>query len=373
MPISTITASSVADNSLTTDQFVSTAVHGRRNLIINGAMQVAQRGTSFTGVGNGAGTYPVDRWQYNQSADSAFTLEQVSDAPADFSNSAKFTVTTPDTSITSAQYSQCVHKIEGQNINHLNWGSSDAKTVTFSCWVKSSVTGQYPARFINSAGTKSYAFYITINSANTWEYKTHTLVGPTDGTFLTNNGEGFTISLGFGIGSNYTGATANQWQTVSSYLASNLTNTTGFIATTNATFQITGVQLEVGSQATPFEHRSYGEELSLCQRYYLRKDFEDNSDGVFGAMAQWSTVSAYGVYQFPVKMRDQPAGGGSALSTFVLYANAQTRTLTVFVNATRKSADAAEFHVDWASALTVAGGAWLRSTGNAYLYWDAEL
>lgn len=240
-------------------------IGGRRNLVINGAMQVAQRGTSFSGQTN---NYPVDRFNYNQSSSATMNLEQSSDAPDGFSNSAKLTVNAVDTSIGAAEYSQLVHKIEGLDMAHLNWGSSSAKTVTLSFWVKCSVAGDWPFRLINGDGSKSYAFYFTVNTADTWEYKTKTIEGPTSGTFLTTNGNGVELGIGFATGSTYAGATANQWNTVTSYASSNLANNTGWIGTTGNTFLITGVQLEVGSAATDFEHRSYGEELSLCQRYY---------------------------------------------------------------------------------------------------------
>lgn len=276
-------------------------IGGRRNLIINGAMEVAQRGTSFSGQTN---NYPVDRFNYNQSSSATMNLEQSSDAPDGFLNSAKLTVNAVDTSIASTDYSQLVHKIEGLNIAHLNWGSSSAKTVTLSFWVKCSVTGDWPVRLVNSDGSKSYAFYFTVNTADTWEYKTKTIEGPTSGTFLTTNGNGLELGVGFATGSTYAGATANQWSTVTSYASSNLANNTGWIGTTGNTFLITGVQLEVGSAATDFEHRSYGEELALCQRYY---EFLYTMDGCHaGTFGGWSHENRQCVPHYKVRKRAVP-------------------------------------------------------------------
>ena len=238
-----------------------------RNLIINGAMTVAQRGTSFTAQ---TSEFVVDRFNYNSSGVATMDLDQSSDAPDGFLNSAKLTLNAVDSSIGSTDYYQLTYKVEGQDMAHLNWGSSSAKTVTMSFWVKSSVAGDFPLRFINSNGSKSYATYVTINATDTWEYKTKVIPGPTDGTFLTTSSTGIEIGISFAQGSTYSGATADQWNTVSGFASSNLVNNTGWIGTTDNTFQITGVQLEVGDTATPFEHRSYGDELARCQRYFMR-------------------------------------------------------------------------------------------------------
>jgi hypothetical protein len=282
-----------------------------RNLIINGAMNVAQRGTSFTAQTD---EFVVDRFNYNQSSAATMDLEQSSDAPAGFLNSAKLTLNAVDSSIAATDYSQLVQKIEGRNMAHLNWGTSDAKTVTLSFWIKCSVAGDWPVRLVNSDGSRAYAFYATVNSANTWEYKTKVIEGPTSGTFLTTNGNGIEIGFSFAVGSTYAGATADQWNTVSGYASSNLANNTGWIGTTDNTFQITGVQLELGESATPFEHRSYGDELQKCQRYYQRTHNTHYASGTFGGQ----------VMDYPVFMRATPtvtntglaAGLTSTLATF---------------------------------------------------------
>ena len=239
---------------------------GTKNLIINGDMRIDQRnaGASLT-VNTAAVVYSVDRlFTYGQASDGVFTVQQVTDAPSGFINSVKATVTTADASIGASQLYILSHKIEGNNIAHLDWGTANAKTVTLSFWVKSSLTGTFSGSLKNHDGSRAYPFTYTISSANTWEKKTITITGDTTGTWLTTNATGITLSFTLGSGSSRLG-TANTWN------AANLdgaTGTTEVIATNGATFYLTGLQLEVGENATPFEYRMYSQELAMCQRYY---------------------------------------------------------------------------------------------------------
>jgi hypothetical protein len=245
---------------------------GRRNLIINGAMQVAQRGTS-SNVGRTTGYYTTDRWQFafdNSLTELSCTMAQVSDAPDGFSNSLKITVDTPETSISGSgdEWFGLYHYIEGQNLQHLAYGTSSAKPITLSFWVKSSITGSYYASFYkNDTASSINTAEFTINSADTWEYKTITYSGLTSSGIDNNAGEGLRLWIVLACGPDRANATTG-WKTYAGDLALNAFN--GIATTSNATFQITGVQLEVGSVATPFEHRSYGEELALCQRYFIK-------------------------------------------------------------------------------------------------------
>jgi len=234
-----------------------------RNFIINGAAVLDQRngGSSVTAS---TGTYTLDRWRAYDNTDGVFTVQQVSDSPDDFSYSIKVTATTADSSLAAAQQAKLQQRIEGYNVASLALGSSGAKSLTLSFYVKSSVTGTYGVGFINSANDRSFVTSYTINSANTWEYKTITLAGDTTGTWLTTNGIGLNVQWSLGMGSNFEG-TSGSWQAGEKSDASGFTK---LIGTLNATWQITGVQLEVGDTATPFEHRSFGEEMAKCQRYY---------------------------------------------------------------------------------------------------------
>jgi hypothetical protein len=238
---------------------------GRRNLIINGAMVIDQRNSGSAVTGSSAvAKYAVDRFNLYANTSAATTAQQVSDAPDGFEKSNKFTCTTAASSDVSGSRLQVVQGIEGYNTAHLQFGSSNAKTITLSFWVKASNAGTYGGSFTNGAVNRAYPYSYTISSANTWEYKTVTIAGDTSGTWATDNTGGMYIFWGLGVGSDFEG-TANQWNGAfdiappSSFsLKDNL----------NATWQITGVQLEIGSVATEFEHRSFGEELVLCQRYY---------------------------------------------------------------------------------------------------------
>jgi hypothetical protein len=270
---------------------------GRRNLIINGAMQVWQRGTSFTTSVLQGITYTVDRWAYYNDVVSKRTIEQSSTAPSGFNSSLKVTVIATDTT-GPQQMLRCY--LEGQNLTSLDWASGSGNSATLSFWVRSSVTGQHGGTIQDSTGNYSYPFAYTITSANVWEYKTVAITAPTGGTWNYTNGKGMSITFEHGVG--YQKNTAGAWT------ATNATSSTGSVnlcATNGATWYITGVQLEVGSVATPFEHRSYGEELALCERYY--QDSGTNNDIT---LMSWnnaiSGVDYYQPIQFRQKMRAAP-------------------------------------------------------------------
>ena len=250
---------------ITTADIADGAFQANKNLIINGAMQVAQRGTTASGLSS-IGFNTVDRFNGNSATAGSFAVtdEQSSDAPAGFNYSRKLTFTTAQTTSAGTR-NQVRHHIEGYNTAHLDWGTADAKTVTLSFWVKSSVTGSMAVAFINQTETHSYVTDYTVSSANTWEYKTIVVEGPTVGAWNTNNTIGIRLSWDLGSGSTYQTPTSDAWVSGWYYRTSSSVRPT---ETLNATWQITGVQLEIGDTATPFEHRSFGEELALCQRYY---------------------------------------------------------------------------------------------------------
>lgn len=231
-----------------------------KNRIINGAMVIDQRnaGTSIN-TDNGV-IFTVDRFFFLEDAATTATTQQVSDAPAGFSYSFKFT---NSSTTATPSYAQLVQRIEGYNVADLSFGTSNAKTVTLSFWVKSSLTGQFSASLRNSDSNRSNVSTYTINSANTWEYKTITFVGDTSGTWLKTNGNGLEVIYRI-AGSGGT-SSLNQWTATGDAFASGTVNVMG---TSSATWQITGVQLEVGSVATGYEYRDFGKELQMCQRYY---------------------------------------------------------------------------------------------------------
>jgi hypothetical protein len=266
-------------------------------------MVIDQRnaGASVT-VNADAAFFATDRFQAaGQGSDGVYTVQQSSTAPAGFVNSLLATVTTADASIGSTQQYNIQQYIEGYNTADLNFGSANAKTVTLSFWVRSSVTGTFSGALRNSAVNRSYPFSYTINSANTWEFETITIAGDQSGTWLTTNGTGINVIWTLGAGTSRL-STANSWQ-AGNYQG--VTGQTNLIATNGATFYLTGVQFEVGTQATTFDNRSYGTELSLCQRYYyLIAKGTDTS--LIGSSSYFSATRADGVLFIPASMRTVP-------------------------------------------------------------------
>ena len=248
---------------------------GFKNRIINGAMTISQRGTSFTSTNVSNGDYDLDRWYaWLQNGSANATVTQSSTAPAGFINSFLFTNVTAVT-VGSTDRAQLTQAIEGLNITDLAWGTASASPVTLSFWVRCSLTGQFGGSVQNSATNRSYPFSYTISAANTWEQKTITIAGDTTGTWLTTNGIGIQLNFDLGCGSTLKG-TAGTWA------ATNYRGATGDVnlaANAGATFYITGVQLEKGSTATSFDYRPYGTELALCQRYFVRWKNSSSSDG----------------------------------------------------------------------------------------------
>lgn len=238
---------------------------GMRNRIINGDMRIDQRnaGTSVTAVD---AQYTVDRFAAGVSQTGKLTWQQNAGSvtpPAGFTNYLGITSTSAYSSL-STDYFIIIHKVEGFNVIDLAWGTANARTVTLSFWVRSSLTGTFGGALRNSATNRGYGFNYTISAANTWEQKTITIPGDTTGTWLTNSGIGIEIDINLGTGSTYCVA-AGTWS------AGNYVSATGsqsVVGTNGATFYITGVQLEVGSTATPFERRMITTELQLCQRYF---------------------------------------------------------------------------------------------------------
>ena len=281
-----------------------------KNRLINGNFVIDQRnaGASVT-IDQTGGTYTLDRWYGRDDSDGAYSIQQVSDAPAGFTNSLKITITTTDSSLSASQYGFISQWIEGFNTADLNWGTANAKTVTLSFWVKGSVTGQFGGSITNSAQNRSYPFSFTISAANTWEQKTVTITGDTTGTWLATNGAGIGVIFAVGVGSNFLD-TANIW---TGNFEMSATGQTNLYATNGATLFLTGVQLEVGSTATSFDYRPYGTELALCQRYYQSSQL-NNPSNIAGGWTGWIYAGAnqsYGITNFRVTMRASP--------TIVLY------------------------------------------------------
>ena len=248
-------------------QFNSASSMGFKNRIINGAMVIDQRnaGASVTPT---TGTYTLDRWIYEASQASKFTVQQNAASvtpPAGYKNYLGMTVASA-VSVGASDYFILGHRFEGLNVYDLAWGTANAQTVTLSFWVRSSLTGTFSGGLSNSDYSRAYVFSYSISAANTWEQKTITIAGDTTGTWLTTNGIGIQLRFSLGAGSTYS-ASAGSWGTT---VAWNVTGGQSVVGTSGATFYITGVQFEKGSTATSFDYRPYGTELALCQRYYCK-------------------------------------------------------------------------------------------------------
>jgi hypothetical protein len=346
-------------------------VTGFKNRIINGAMVIDQRnaGASVTPT---SGQYTLDRWCIFVSQTSKLTIQQDAGAvtpPAGFADYLGVTSSSAY-SITSSDFFNLFQVIEGYNVADLNWGTANAKTVTLSFWVRSSLTGTFGGALQNSANNRSYPFTYTISSANTWEQKSITVAGDTSGTWLATNGAGLRVFFGLGLGSNLTGA-AGAWAGSTFYGANGATSVVG---TNGATWYITGVQLEVGSTATSFDYRPYGTELALCQRYYFKTKPAASSYLSTGGYNS-STTAFQGFLQFPVTMRTFPTAleqSGTASHYDVVN---QTGAITcsavpTYVDATDTIARTG-FTVSSGLIAGYAGTA--RGNGTGFLAWSAEL
>jgi hypothetical protein len=287
-----------------------------RNLIINGGMTISQRGTSFSPTGTSI-NYNVDRFFTQQNGTNNFTITQSSDAPPGFTNSLLLTMGTA----TTLDYMRVGTSIEGYNISNLSFGTSNAKTFTLSFWVKCSLSGTFGVGFRNGTSTDGSNLTLsrlasyTINNANTWEYKTITIPGPTSSSWGSTNGLGMIIMWDIGDSDIRSSAVNTSW-TNAVYYPVGLLGGTKVASRTGATWQITGVQLEEGKVATPFEYRSYGEELALCQRYYQAHNTTNgvwNVNGVYGWMAYpitfTSSTSGSTRIMLPTSMRTNPTTG----------------------------------------------------------------
>ena len=266
-----------------------------KNRIINGDMRIAQRGTTATNTNN---TYPVDRFRLAVS-NSVVSLQQSSVVPAGagFVNSI-IAISSATTAVGATETYEVSQQIEGNNIADLHWGTANAKPITLSFWVRSSLTGTFGGTFENSGNTRAYPFSYTISTANTWEQKTITVAGDTSGTWLTDNGRGVIIRWSLGCGSSLLN-TANTW-VAGDYQS--VTGETKLVGTNGATWYLTGVQLEKGSTATSFDYRPFGTELQLCQRY-----FELTGFGNIAIFESGSTYVMNLVYK--VTKRAQPSIG----------------------------------------------------------------
>ena len=314
-----------------------------KNMFTNGAMQVNQRGSVNTS--DGSSVYSLDRWVTFLRGGPAATLSQSTDVPTGqgFANSLKLDVTTADALGTASDFCKVSQKMEGQNCQHLAKGTSNAKKVTLQFWVKSTITGTYIIELFDDDNTRQVSQAYTISSSNTWEHKTLTFPADTSGALADDNGNSFEVVWGLGMGSTYTSGTLNtSW--ASNTQANRFVGQVNALSSTDNEFYLTGCQLEIGEQATPFEHEEIGTTLRKCQRYYF-KFLEGNTKEIGVAWYFTASHSSF-MLRYPTTMRATPTGidstgtgyytifrnGGSDAVNSITFENGSTEQFSAFNN-----------------------------------------
>jgi hypothetical protein len=343
------------------------------NLLYNGAMQVAQRGTSTASI-TASGYYTADRWYLNLVTLGTWTQTVENDAPtgSGFSKSLKVLCTTADAAPSAADLFFIQHRLEGQDVQRIAKGTSAAQQLTLSFWVKSNVTGTYVAELFDVDNTRQISATYSVSASATWEKKTITFDADTTGAFDNDNAGSLFLTMWLDAGSNYTSGTLNtSW--ASSTNANRAVGQTNLAAATNNYWQVTGVQLEVGPTATQFEFKSYGTELAECQRYYYRTA---TGTGFFRASGFNVTTTVCDVcVPLQTSMRVAPTAvevTGTAANYEVRHQNTVTACSSV-----PTLLDAGTNHVTLrftvASGLTAGQGAQGRTAADGYVGWTAEL
>ena len=336
----------------------------KRNRIINGNMAIDQRnaGAQITAANLTNDSYMVDRWSYQSSQAAKFTAQQNAGAVTTaigFPNYLGMTVATAVT-VGASDYFLIAQRIEGFNFADFEWGTANAKTITLSFQVYSSLTGTFGGSLINSANTRSYPFSYTVSSANTWTSISVTIAGDTTGTWVgSTNGVGVSVRFSLGAGSTFS-ATAGAW-TAGNYVSA--TGAVSVVGTSGATFYVTGVQLEVGTKATPYEMQIYSDQLAQCQRYYYRISTGSNYSQ-FGVGVCSSTTTTSIVMPLPVTMRAYPTAlDFSAVANFLIYDGVNNTTVTAI---------AFQFASTNSLSLSTTSGATLTQTRPAILEANAS-
>jgi hypothetical protein len=345
-----------------------------RNRIINGGMVIDQRnaGAAVTNAQN----FITDRFLISivGSAVGRMTAQQSTTAPIGFTNSIAMTVTTTMASPGSNDGNYLQQAIEGYNIADLAWGTASAKSITLSFWVRSSVTGSFALSFFNADVSRVYGALYSVTTADTWEYKTITVPGDTSGTWGTASGTGVRVTWGFAGGATRT--TSTGWSSGGGVFITNVTGATNLMATSGATFYVTGVQFEVGTVATSFDYRPYGTELALCQRYYQRFSATGSTGyTAFGGGYAYTTTLVNSFIPFSVRMRASPTSlDASAANSFLVEYGTAVLTPTVVALNSNSGPDRGgiAFTVSGATA-GAAYFAYAAASYTAYFGFSAEL
>ena len=383
MPLSKIVAKSITDDTITTDQIADTSVHGRRNLIINGAMQVWQRGTTQTFQNNGA--YVLDRFAYRRGGTISTTTFDVSQEDTsglpEFPHCIQAKVqdaALSDPNSINSQMNQFKYTVEGQDIQHWRWGTSEAQPIAISFYVKASVAGTYCWQIRHTDSAKNYVAEYTISSADTWEKKTIYVAAPSTSEVqtATPNDKTVGLTMQWVMSGNVTGtsdqriSSANTWTADGAggelaYTANQTNNWT----TVDNIFQLTGVQVEVGDKVTPFEHRSFEEELWACKRYYNKIGGSGDWEAYPSQVA--SSTGCRASVHWDRRMRTRPSITWDTGSTNYVQARGNNYTITGLTTAHYSDKGAI---VDAAStSMTQGDGSIVLFNTNNQQEFDAEL
>jgi hypothetical protein len=378
MAISKVTTASITDADITTAKLAYDAAPFR-NIIINGDMSIAQRGTSVSGITTTAYN-TLDRWRFNINNFSmgTWTMSQETDAPSGqgFANSLKLDCTVADASPSASDFLTIEQRFEGQMLQYLKKGTANAVSLTLSFWVKSNKTGTYIAEIIDTNNDRNNVNSYTIDTADTWEKKTITISGDTTGILNNDNGVSLRASFWLGAGSDYTSGTLQSgWATRNN--ANRAVGVTNLADSTANEWYITGVQLEAGTSASDFEFLPQDINLQRCLRYCLKLGTIDGSSfEKFGIGSNANTTTIFGITPFPVPMRTQPSltvtSTASDYGVYHLGDIVCSSVPTLNTNSTDK-VGAVTFTV--ASGLTSGGASILQENSNsgAYLIWSAEI
>lgn len=345
----------------------------QQNVIINGGMNVWQRGTSDDTAANG--DYTTDRWSLTFSGlDGNVDWDrETSSTPEGFGSALKISTDASETSLDSGDQLFFQQRIEGQNAQHFKKGTSEALPYTLSFWVRSSVASTYTIEFKDQDNGRAIGRTYSINQADTWEYKTLVFSPDTTGELDNDNGDSLRVLFWIDAGSGFTSGTfSTSWQTQATN--ERVYNTTGWLESTSPTFYITGVQLVAGNypDGLPFMHRSYGEELALCQRYYQRLTAATNNAAICTTSLWTSGTSCYGVLHLPTELRTAPTVSFSG--TFVVFSGGSTTNVTSSGGGSNFNGNSVELVFNHNAIGSAGNSAWIRmgSTGN-YVGLDAEL
>ena len=370
MSVTTIPTAGIADSSITTAKTAFSDVPFR-NIVINGDMSVAQRGTSFTGQTSGA--YYLDRFKTDISSLGTWTITQSTDVPTGqgLKKSMKFDCTTADASPSANDFLFLNQPIEGFNTASFKFGSSNAKSLTLSFWVKSNKTGTYVVRFYDIDNQRSISQSYTISSASTWEKKTITISGDTVSSPNYDNGYAFAINWGLGAGSSYTSGTLNtSWN--SNNNANAFVGQVNLADSTSNEWYITGVQLEVGTSASDFEFLPYDVNLQRCQRYFQKIGGTNTNDAFASGFT--STNTFFGQGKLNKTMRSSPSATVSGTNSHINYTIVGVAASANATPSFTTNPDSFYISVTSGTGTTNHAGSYIRITNTSTsLHFDSEL